>query len=212
MEGHIAPQGNGGATRFPVEHSIKKSYESGRVGAVAIWGELLVLFQLGEYCLDLRKFFWRDTRKRNPKTIAINPTDRCFLDPQWPIKAWNVESTFELRALLHHHVAFNFTTARRNIQSSSLPLLFFTRESAAKLRGESRLDSPVLWPRLRRSLIGGIRREERTEFLQRGDPSITNLFSEVIDRRFLKPVPEMHRSHGAPYLLVVRSMWSRRFC
>jgi hypothetical protein len=35
-----------------------------------------------------------------------------------------VESAFELRTLLHLHIAFDFTTAGRNIQSSPLPLLF----------------------------------------------------------------------------------------
>ncbi len=121
-----------------------------------IRGELLVLFKLGEYRFEFSKLFWSDTRKRNPKTIAINPTNRRFFDPQRPIKAWNVQSAFELRTLLHHHVAFNLTTADRNIQSSSLSFLFLTRESAAKLRGESRLDSPVLWSWLGRGLIRSI--------------------------------------------------------
>ncbi|MDI3465013.1 MAG: hypothetical protein OJF50_003834 [Nitrospira sp.] len=108
---------------------------------------LLVLFKFSEYRLELRKLFWSDTRKRHSKTLVINPTHSGFIDPQRPIKAWNVESAFELRTLLHFHVAFDFTTAGRYIQSSPLPFLPLPRKGAAKLRGESRFDTSVLWSR-----------------------------------------------------------------
>src|SRR5690349_22058087 len=69
---------------------------------------LLVLFKLGEYCFEFRTLFWRDSRKRDPKTTAVNPTHCGFVDPQWPIEAWNVKSAFELRTLLDLHVTFDF--------------------------------------------------------------------------------------------------------
>jgi hypothetical protein len=116
---------------------------------------LLVLFKFGKYRLELRQLFWTDTGKRDPKSIAIDPTHRGFVDPQRPIQAWNMESAFELRTLLHLPVAFDFTTAGRNIQSSSLPLLLLPREGASKLGGEPWLDPPILWQRFSRSLIRG---------------------------------------------------------
>ena len=81
---------------------------------------LFVLFKIGEYRLEFCTFFWSDTRKRDPKAIAVNPTHCGFVDPQRPIKAWNVESAFDLRPLLDLHVAFDFTTTGGHIQSSPL--------------------------------------------------------------------------------------------
>ena len=117
--------------------------------------KLLVLFKFGEYRLELHQLFWTDTRKGNPKSIAIDPTHRGFIDSQWPIQAWNVESAFELAPLHHFGIAFDLTPAGRNIQSSSLPLLSLSREGAPKLGGEPWLDPPILWQRFGRSLIGG---------------------------------------------------------
>lgn len=116
--------------------------------------KLLVLFKFGEYRLELRKLFWTDARKRDPESIAIDPTHRGFVDPQWPIKAWNVESAFELGPLNYFNITFDLTTPDRNIQRSSLPLLSLSREGAPKLGGESRLDPSVFWPGLRWSLFG----------------------------------------------------------
>ena len=116
--------------------------------------KLLVLFEFGEYRLKLRQLFWTDTRKGNPKSIAINPTHRGFLDSQWPIKAWNVEPAFELDPLHHLGIAFDLTPADGNIQRPSLPLLSLSREGAPKLGRESRLDPSVFWPGLRWSLFG----------------------------------------------------------
>lgn len=166
----ISPYNGTRIDEIPAEHASRIPYGSGSVRAVATREELLVLFKLGKYRLQLRKLFRSDTRKPDPKTMAVNPTHCRFVDPQRPIKAWNVESAFELRPLLHHHVAFNFTTADRNIQSSPLSFLPLTREGAAKLRGKSRLDSPVLWPRFGRSLIDGFELEERAEIFQRSMP------------------------------------------
>lgn len=117
--------------------------------------KLLVLFEFGEYRLELCQLFWSDTRKGNPKSIAIDPTHRGFLDSQWPIQTWNVESAFERGPLHHFSIAFDLTPAGRNIQSSSLPLLLLPREGAAKLGRESRLDPPILRLRFGRSLIRG---------------------------------------------------------
>ena len=131
----------------PPSNFSRNPYEDGGVCVVNSGRNLLVPFKFGEYRLELRKLFWSDTRKRHPKTLVINPTHSGFLDPQRPIKAWNVESAFELRTLLHFHVAFDFTTSGRYIHSSPLSFLPLTRKCAAKLRGESRLDTSVLWPR-----------------------------------------------------------------
>jgi len=81
-----------------------------------------------------------------------------------------VESAFELRTLLHFHVAFDFTTSGRHIQGSPLSFLSLTRKGAAKLRGESWLDASVLWLRFGRSSIDGFRFEERTELFHRRIP------------------------------------------
>jgi hypothetical protein len=116
--------------------------------------KLLVLLKFGKYRLELRKLFWTDTRKRDPESIAIDPTDRGFVNPQRPIKAWNVESAFELGPLHHIGIAFDLTPTDGNIQSPSLPLLSLSREGAPKLSGKSRLDPSVLWPGLRWSLFG----------------------------------------------------------
>jgi hypothetical protein len=67
-----------------------------------------------------------------------------------------VEPAFELRTLLDHHVAFNFTASGRDVESSPLSFLSLTQEGAAKLRRESRLNSPVLWQRFGPSLIGDL--------------------------------------------------------
>lgn len=116
--------------------------------------KLLVRFKFGEYHLELRKLFWADTRKRNPESITIDPTHRGFIDPQGPIKAWNVESAFELGPLHHVGITFDLTPTDGNIQSSSLSLLLLPREGAAKLGGEPWLDPSVFWPGLRWSLFG----------------------------------------------------------
>ena len=151
---------------IPPSNSSKNAYEGGSVCVVGQVRNLLVLFKFREYRLELRKLFWSDTRKRHSKTLVINPTHSGFVDPQRPIKAWNVESAFELRTLLHFHVAFDFTTAGRYIQSSPLSFPPLTRKGAAKLRRESRLDTSVLWPRFWRSVIDGFCFEERTELFQ----------------------------------------------
>jgi len=116
--------------------------------------KLLVLFEFGKYRLELRKLFWTDARKCDPESIAIDPTHRGFVDPQRPIKAWNVESAFELGPLHHVVITFDLTPTDGNIQSPSLPLLLLPREGAAKLSGEPWLDPSVFWPRLRWSLLG----------------------------------------------------------
>ena len=149
---------------IPPGHSSRNAYERGVCALERRGKELQVLFKCGEYRPEFRKLFWSDTRKGDPKTIAINPPHRGFVDPQRPIKAWNVESAFELCALLHLHVAFDFTTAYRNIQSAPLFFLSLTREGAAKLGGEPWLDPSVFWPGLRRSLFGTFRLNERPEF------------------------------------------------
>ncbi len=106
--------------------------------------KLLVLFKFGEYRLELRKLFWTDARKRDPKGVAIDPAHRGFVDPQRPIKAWNMESAFELGPLHHVGIAFDLTPTDGNIQSPSLPLLSLSREGAPKLGGESRLDPAII--------------------------------------------------------------------
>ena len=116
--------------------------------------KLLVLFKFGEYRLELRKLFWTDPRKCDPESIAIDPTHHGFVDPQGPIKAWNVESAFELSPLHHVGIAFDLTPTDGNIQRPSLPLLSLSREGAPKLGRESRLDPSVFWPGLRWSLFG----------------------------------------------------------
>jgi hypothetical protein len=116
--------------------------------------KLFVLLKFGEYRLELRKLFWTDARKRNPESIAIDPAHRGFVDPQGPIKAWNVESAFELGPLHHVGIAFDLTATDGNIQGPALPLLSLSREGAPKLRRESRLDPSVFWPGLRWRLFG----------------------------------------------------------
>lgn len=81
-----------------------------------------------------------------------------------------MESAFEFSSLRHFHLAFDFTTADRNIQRASLPLLFLSGKGTAKLRGESWLDPPVFRRRFGGSLLCSFGLEERTEFLQRRTP------------------------------------------
>ena len=80
------------------------------------------MFEFGEYRLELRQLLWTDARKCDPESIAIDPTHRGFIDPQRPIKAWDVEPAFELAPLHHFGIAFDLTPTDGNIQSSSLPL------------------------------------------------------------------------------------------
>lgn len=75
-----------------------------------------------------------------------------------------MESAFERRALLHLHGAFNLTTAGRNIQGPSLPLLLLTRKGTSKLGRKSWLDTSVFRATRRWDVFGTFWFHERTEF------------------------------------------------
>lgn len=124
-------------------------------------------FEIGENCFQLCKLHWSNTRKSDSKTVTIHPAHSGFINTQRPIQSRYMKSALKLCSRLDLHVTFDLAPSARNIQSSALPLLLVARKGAAKLRGESRLNSSLIRPRLGRNGLGGLRLKERTQCFQR---------------------------------------------
>ena len=111
---------------------------------------LLFLLELADESRDLVLFSGSDASKGDAKRLTFNPADDCLIDHDRPIEIRNVEAAFELFSLTYRCFALDLASSDGQIDRSTAHLLSAPRESASKLRGKARLDSPLNRARQRR--------------------------------------------------------------